>query len=72
MLLRFEVSNHRSIMEPVELSMVAVDVDRPSVRWFERLNAATLNVVSGCCSSGRGSGSTSAGVSPTPEESGQY
>lgn len=32
MLLRFEVANHRSIMGPVELSMIAVDADRPSVR----------------------------------------
>jgi uncharacterized protein len=29
MLIRFEVGNHRSIKAPVELSMVAVDEDRP-------------------------------------------
>lgn len=32
MLLRFEVSNHRSILEPVELSMIAVDRDREAAR----------------------------------------
>ena len=44
MLLRFEVSNHRSIMEPVELSMIAVDEDRPAARRFERLNERVLTV----------------------------
>lgn len=44
MLLRFEVSNHRSIMGPVELSMVAVDEDRPSVKTFELLNEKILTV----------------------------
>ncbi|MDQ7906599.1 ATP-binding protein [Phytohabitans sp. ZYX-F-186] len=44
MLLRFEVSNHRSIMEPVELSMVAVDDDRPAARSYERLNEKVLTV----------------------------
>ena len=44
MLLRFEVSNHRSIMEPVELSMIAVDEDRPAARSFELLNERALTV----------------------------
>lgn len=44
MLLRFEVSNHRSILEPVELSMVAVDADRPSVRAFDLLAEPVLTV----------------------------
>jgi len=34
-LLRFEVSNHRSIMRPVEFSMIAVDEDREGARAFE-------------------------------------
>ncbi|WP_269461089.1 hypothetical protein [Actinoplanes derwentensis] len=32
MLIRFEVSNFRSIAEPAELSMVAIDRDRPAAR----------------------------------------
>lgn len=44
MLLRFEVSNHRSIMEPVELSMIAVDEDREAARGFERLDERALTV----------------------------
>ena len=44
MLLRFEVSNHRSILEPVELSMIAVDEDRPAARSFELLNERVLTV----------------------------
>jgi hypothetical protein len=44
MLLRFEVSNHRSIMEPVELSMIAVDEDRPAARAFDLLNERVLAV----------------------------
>lgn len=44
MLLRFEVANHRSILEPVELSMIAVDEDRPSTRSFELLNEQVLTV----------------------------
>jgi predicted ATPase len=44
MLLRFEVSNHRSIHEPIELSMIAVDRDRPSTRRFEVLNEQVLTV----------------------------
>jgi hypothetical protein len=41
-LLRFEGSNHRSILEPVELSMIAVDEDRPSVRSLDLLNERVL------------------------------
>lgn len=44
MLLRFEVSNHRSIFKPVELSMIAVDQDRPSARRFESLSEHVLPV----------------------------
>lgn len=44
MLLRFEVSNHRSILEPVELSMIAVDNDRPAARSFDLLNEKVLTV----------------------------
>jgi uncharacterized protein len=44
MLLRFEASNYRSISEPVELSMVAVDDDRPGVRRFDLLNEPVLTV----------------------------
>jgi uncharacterized protein len=42
MLLRFQVSNHRSISEPVELSMVAVDEDRPAARRFDLLSELVL------------------------------
>jgi uncharacterized protein len=44
MLLRFEVANHRSVLNPVELSMVAVDQDRPAARGFERLSERVLTV----------------------------
>lgn len=44
MLLRFEVSNHRSILEPVELSMIAVDEDRPSARGFDLLTERVLAI----------------------------
>jgi uncharacterized protein len=44
-LLRFEVSNHRSIMEPVELSMIAVDRDRPATRGFDLLPERVLTLV---------------------------
>jgi predicted ATPase len=44
MLLRFEVANHRSILDPVELSMIAVDEDRPSVRSFDLLNEQVLTI----------------------------
>lgn len=44
MLLRFEVSNFRSILEPVELSMIAVDRDRPAAREFDLLAERVLAV----------------------------
>jgi len=44
MLLRFEAANHRSIMEPIELSMIAVDDDREATRGFERLAERVLTV----------------------------
>jgi len=44
MLLRFDVANHRSIMEPVELSMIAVDEDRPSTRGFDLLTERVLTI----------------------------
>jgi predicted ATPase len=43
MLLRFKVSNYRSILEPVELSMIAVDDDRPSARKFDLLTERVLS-----------------------------
>lgn len=43
-LLRFEVANHRSIKDPVELSMIAVDDDRPAARSFESLSERVLTV----------------------------
>ena len=42
MLISVEVSNHRSILEPVELSMIAIDEDRPGARWHERLGRHVL------------------------------
>ncbi len=42
MLLRFEVSNHRSILDPVELSLIAVDDDRIATRGFDRLSERVL------------------------------
>lgn len=42
MLLRFEAANYRSILEPVELSMIAVDQDRPSARAFDLLAERVL------------------------------
>ena len=44
MLLRFRVSNHRSILEPVELSMIAVDEDRAATRGFDDLSERVLTV----------------------------
>ncbi|HEY4459457.1 MAG TPA: AAA family ATPase [Pseudonocardiaceae bacterium] len=44
MLIRFEVSNFRSILDPVELSMVAVDHDRSGVRWIENIGESLLPV----------------------------
>lgn len=44
MLLRFEVVNHRSILKPAELSMIAVDEDRAATRGFNLLNERVLTV----------------------------
>jgi uncharacterized protein len=44
MLLRFEAANYRSILEPVELSMIAVDKDRPSTRGFDLLTERVLTI----------------------------
>jgi hypothetical protein len=44
MLIRFEVSNFRSILDPVELSMVAIDRERPEVHWFENIGESLLPV----------------------------
>ena len=44
MLLRFQVANHRSISNPVELSMIAVDEDRLATRGFELLSERVLTV----------------------------
>ena len=44
MLLRFEVGNHRSIYEPVELSMIAMDKDRAAARQLEGLDQHVLTV----------------------------
>jgi len=43
-LLRFEVANHQSVLEPVELSMIAVDEDRPGARGFELLTERVLAI----------------------------
>jgi hypothetical protein len=43
-LLRFEVENHRSILDPAELSMIAVDENRPATRGFDLLNERVLTV----------------------------
>ncbi|MDH2428591.1 ATP-binding protein [Sphaerisporangium sp. TRM90804] len=44
MLIRFEVANFRSILDPVELSMVAVDQDRPEARLAANLGESLLPV----------------------------
>jgi uncharacterized protein len=44
MLLRFEASNFRSILGPVELSMIAVDRDRAEAREFDLLPERVLAV----------------------------
>lgn len=44
MLLRFEVGNHRSIHHPVELSMVAIDHDRPAARQVAGVDEKVLTV----------------------------
>jgi uncharacterized protein len=43
-LIRFEVSNFRSILDPAELSMVAVDEDRPEARAVPNLGLSLLPV----------------------------
>ncbi len=44
MLIRFEVANFRSILESAELSMVAVDHDRPEARMVANLGESLLPV----------------------------
>jgi predicted ATPase len=44
MLLRFGAANHRSIFEPIELSMIAVDEDRASTRGFDLLAERVLTI----------------------------
>ncbi|MCQ3803899.1 MAG: ATP-binding protein [bacterium] len=44
MLLRFRVDNYRSILKPVELSMVAIDEDRSATRDFKLLDERVLTV----------------------------
>ena len=44
MLLRFEASNYRSILESIELSMIAVDEERSSVRKFNLLPEGVLSI----------------------------
>ncbi len=44
MLLRLQIANHRSILEPVELSMIAVDKERAATRSFDRLSEYVLTV----------------------------
>ncbi|MCS7484820.1 ATP/GTP-binding protein [Umezawaea endophytica] len=44
MLIRFEVSNYRSISAPAELSMVAIDRDRPEARFQPLLGESLLPI----------------------------
>ena len=44
MLLRFEAANYRSILDPVELSLIAVDEDRASTRGFDLLAERVLAI----------------------------
>ncbi len=44
MLIRFAAANHRSIADPVELSMVAIDRDREQARHHELLGVSLLPV----------------------------
>ncbi|MBX6388724.1 MAG: AAA family ATPase, partial [Frankia sp.] len=44
MLIRFEVSNYRSILDRVELTMVAVDRDRQEARTADKLGESLLPV----------------------------
>lgn len=55
MLLRFEAANHRSILDPIELSMIAVDDDRAATRGFERIpeRVVTVAAVYGANASGK-------------------
>jgi predicted ATPase len=41
-LIRFEVENYRSIFQPVNLSMVAIDEDRDAARWSDRISSSLL------------------------------
>ena len=47
MLLRFEVENHRSIWEPVELSMIAIDKDRAAARQIAGIGDEQVLTVAG-------------------------
>ena len=44
MLLRVQVANYRSILDPVEISMIAVDGDRSATRGFDLLPERVLTV----------------------------
>lgn len=44
MLLRFQVANHRSVLDPVEFSMIAVDEERSATRGFDLLSDRVLTV----------------------------
>lgn len=44
MLIRFEVENFRSILDPVELSMIAIDEDRSSVHPQPRIGKSLVSV----------------------------
>ncbi len=44
MLLGFQVTNHRSFLDRVDFSMIAVDEDREAARGFERLSEQVLTV----------------------------
>jgi predicted ATPase len=44
MLLRFEAANYRSIWDPVELSMIAIDKDRSSTRGFGLLAERVVTI----------------------------
>ncbi|MDN5854007.1 MAG: AAA family ATPase [Actinomycetia bacterium] len=44
MLIRFEVANFRSILDPIELSMVAVDRDRSAVRPAPNIGESLLTI----------------------------
>lgn len=44
MLLRFAASNHRSLRESTELSLIAVDEDRPAARSFDLLPERVLTI----------------------------